>query len=554
MLRARSGGPAVIGAAGGRGRKSKTRTPTLEWEYWWRHNREAFLGAEIRLRRAAARTREAALDFGEAAAFDQAADVALGRRDHRRRLAHVFPMLRRAVRSSSSVVRQRALVALGRTGTSAAAMELRRMLLEGSRAERETAILGLGLLGRREVMPVLVGILRGDEVGSTAVGGRRIGTRLRSHACVALGLLARRCELDDAAIAELVRIISNDRIEVAQSAAVALGHRRCDRAVPDLLAVLADKEKSSSVRAAVLSTLGRIGSRAAFASVVRYLRDRDGALRRSAAVAAGGVVRPQDDDVADLVRTARSDRDRGVRNFATISLGRIGGDRAISALLRLLESGRGDDRAFAAIALGRWGFDRQGHETAKVATALRKAFETARSCRVRSAIVVAAGLIGDREAVPSLIGHLEARGHLHLRRDAALALGMIGDRRATKALRRAVTDEIDVGLRGTAAIALGLVGDAEAPRILREVMNRDANVALRGVTITGLGRVGGIDVVWALGRLLADDKQPVGVRSFATGALGWLVDEDAVPAFGTLTADSNYFAWPAALHDTVRRF
>ena len=62
---------------------------------------------------------------------------------------------------------------------------------------------------------------------------------------------------------------------------------------------------------------------------------------------------PNDLKTAKRVEKAmRDDKDKIVRHFATISLGRIGGDWAVARLLRRQEFANREERGFILLALG----------------------------------------------------------------------------------------------------------------------------------------------------------------------------------------------------------
>ena len=133
--------------------------------------------------------------------------------------------------------------------------------------------------------------------------------------------------------------------------------------------------------------------------------------------------------------------------------------------------------------------------------------ERTKSPGVREKLAWALGVIGDPQAVPTLINILQSDTHnRHARRAAAEALGKIADRQAVPALIYAVAAHRgwrDEGVPEAAAWALGVIGDPQAVPVLIQAL-RDSNKKICCAAAEALGKIGDsqvvpplIEVVWA---------------------------------------------------------
>jgi len=184
---------------------------------------------------------------------------------------------------------------------------------------------------------------------------------------------------------------------------------------------------------------------------------------------------------------------------------------------------------------------------------------------VRAAAALAAGRLGLREALPTLVDWLDDADPA-LRAAAAEGLGALGDERGRTGLVRALgdvspdvrlaavralpalsdkavlvpllgrLDDTDVGVRMAAVEALAALGQREAvvPLVGRA---RDDVAEVRAVVVDALGTLGDVRALPALRRALEDASEEVQVA--AVGALGRLGDAAAVDTLAALLADGS---------------
>jgi HEAT repeat protein len=206
--------------------------------------------------------------------------------------------------------------------------------------------------------------------------------------------------------------------------------------------------------------------------------------------------------VDDAERRLRRPGDVG-RSAAAELLGRCGLVRSRVALESLLERGSAEVRAAGVRALGRLGDPavvtplletlhiRRSVPAAIVAQAALRIGPSAIPAltqaagdpndSVRSTAVTVLGMQRAIDAVPTLIGVLDADVVVTVRGYAARALGQIGDPRAVDPLIRAV--RADPENAGVVAAALGELGDPMAVEVLSSlVTNRSHDVATAAAT------------------------------------------------------------------------
>ncbi len=136
--------------------------------------------------------------------------------------------------------------------------------------------------------------------------------------------------------------------------------------------------------------------------------------------------------VPQLAEHLNSEPDRAVRQYLTQTLGRLGDDRALPALLLALKDRELMVREEAATALSRY-------NSATAYAALLIALQDRQdeqSWLVRRFAAETLGRLGDRRAVAALLEALRDP-HALVRPAAAQSLGQLGDRSAVAALKRA---------------------------------------------------------------------------------------------------------------------
>lgn len=504
------------------------RVPITRWETWWANNKEALLRLASRMEGdAPGATASAARSQRETDAEAKRIDAV------RKRLTALFV---EALSDRDFEVRTAAAIALGKSGSAEGSAALRRAAEKDEHKDvRDSAVLGLGLLGQPADIPFL----------DAALFGKAGDARHRAFAAFALGLIGG----DDAAFS-LLRFAderSEERVpgglrkkpDLGASVWVAMGLTGSRDVLPALRAAFADTELDPGVRSFVLISLGRMADGVSQRTTVTALvSERDPGLRRAAAVALGRMTKPQDmDAIAALVAAAGGDRDLLVRHLAAISLGGIESSSVRSVLREMFRLGDDAARPFAALALAL-------QKDADFAPEIRAALGTCKDDSASSSYCIALGLLADAGSAAQISKVLASAKSVWLEGYAALSLGLIGSTSSIEALRAKLVGETDPRLRMNLAVALGMLHDPGARTYLVESMRKADTFYERSSAALALGQLRMRSAVMDLEVVYRDPKEKDILRAFAVVALGEIADPSPVPKLSRFAAGGNYDASP----------
>ncbi|NOZ19938.1 MAG: HEAT repeat domain-containing protein [Planctomycetes bacterium] len=202
----------------------------------------------------------------------------------------------------------------------------------------------------------------------------------------------------DRAIPRLMdELQSQQGIGLAMCAIIA-GRLRVEQAVPRLIEILSDP--SWKVRQSAASALGRLKATEAVTPLIKCLGDKVMSVRRNSAIALGRIgeaSRPAAPKLIELLSSATELRQ--VKMAAARALGRIGDERALQPILKLLDPKDFDFGKAAVRALGDLGSPKAVEPLCKFLTG--KGMEDLPPA-IRVAGVKALVKIGDKRAVPTL--------------------------------------------------------------------------------------------------------------------------------------------------------
>ncbi len=268
-------------------------------------------------------------------------------------------------------------------------------------------------------------------------------------------------------------------------------------------------------------------------------------------------------------------RDNLTRGLGLIALGRLlGADlqadcvgvvERTKAPTTLLKEARGavyGVRGFAAIGLA---LAMRGSSSSNINAVkfqkdglaiLTRGFAKMREARVRSAYVVALGLLGKQaqaseQAMTEIL--MDRRADAELRGHAALSLAWMetGSEAARKAMRTAILDRRSVELRSQAALALSFLGGrAESTMLVVELRKAKSQWVLAQVA-AALGQLGDVGAVPAILEVASDTNRQEEARALAIASLGLLGDPEPKPSMLRLTRDANYPARTNALDEAL---
>jgi HEAT repeat protein len=511
-----------------------------------------------------------------------------------------------------------ALIALAKVGSERSGLpagtlsrELAQSLKDKNQEVSETAAAALGILGDDPSALLLSELLIDSEQGRGATGRREVGVRTRSFAAYGLAVLGHRTanvdvrryivhKLDQALAADdtpsadfgTACVIALGRIFLDwRGPSDSAGERQSEDALPAassregqieaLLAVLRDDDRDRIVRAHVPVSLAALLARdsdgappALRDEVTKELTLRLGARKRESrelqqsCVIALGLYGDNDDDATDrAIRELLRDiaarvGDRQLRNFALISLARVGArngraaappvDDTVEYLLERL--GRGNDTGqWAALALGV--FARQLAASGRIPSAdinvsLREKLRGSSTPLDVGALAIASGLARDLAAQEPLLEKLAKVDEERARGHAAIALGLLDSEEALDPIREILDDATyRPTLLRELAIAPGLRGDPNVARELVSKLEEAQSHAAQASIAQALGRIGVAESVAPLVGLLASDERSERARAFAAVALGIVIDKDDLPWNAVLSVNTNYVAAPPTLYD-----
>lgn len=444
-------------------------------------------------------------------------------------------------------VRMAAAIGLGKLRATVALESLRALLEDPESSVRDAACLALGMLGDARADHLLLHYVMGTG-GSGAPDAGALEYR-RGVAAVALSMGG------SATTPKLLLSLARNAdlpAEVRAYVLAALGACGDSGYLPDVTPMTDDEGLPLWVRQGVFTCIGKLGAASAMPVLVKGLRSSHLDEARSAAIALGmSQVRGDATltDVLEQVMTATDDV--GLRNFATISLGRIGGPGAERALLRVLTRGRQQQVPWAAVALG---LLCRSEPSPTIVDQLAQKLRASSNVEHRSALCLALGLTGMHEAEAALLGEVQsiqpriqgfsAAGLGLLRSSAgssALADIAIPAPGAGRVIAPAVADQI--------AFAWSLIDDESAYRGLLDLLESESRPEVRLAAARALGHLGRVDAVQRL-RSSMDANQTDALRlSEAVIALGTLLGVERTPELSRVMANSNFVDEPPTVRE-----
>jgi HEAT repeat protein len=235
------------------------------------------------------------------------------------RIPSATPALIKALTNGHPLVRARAAEVLGLRRDRSAVPALLGALKSEFYTVRARAAIALGQIGEKAAIPALFNTLKDPE------------SDVRIAACLGLG-----CFKDPATFDELANLLLDDpQIEVRQAAAKALGETKHAAAIPFLMEALRDSYwwyEREAAASDLLTAIENMGA-AAVEPLIEALRDREGAVRRYAALLLGRIGDPR---AIEPLGMALYDLHHDVGKAAAEALARFGGS-SFEVLVEALE-------------------------------------------------------------------------------------------------------------------------------------------------------------------------------------------------------------------------
>lgn len=538
------------------GKKSKFTPRHMNWDWWWDLNEERFLNLKSKVRSQAAASDNKDTFLGGLTGDDEVAAVTVKQIRNQ-----ILPTLKLALKDPFYDARAAALIALGKVGDKTQPElidDIKSLLGDKARQVRESACLGLGILGSKDAIPILLEVMNNTNKGKKLVnaGTGDVLNRTRAFAAMSIGLIGSRDGLDSDTTAALLKMATtkSKSQDLQVGPAIALQLLKTKDAVPQMLEIFNDPEQDRYLRSHIAVALGKMGAKSAVGSLVKGLENKLQFIQYGSAIALG-LLTEQDDrnTINKLIRQAKSASDRGTKNFAIIALGEIGAVKGRAFLMDLAKKGKLHDQSFACLALGVAAFKHK-EERAEMGRLVLDLYKKTKSDTQRAPMAIALGLIDYEPAYEVLRNDLERPGSQTLKGHIATSLGLVGDKDSIPAIQELVKQKGDPDLRKAAAIALGLLQDTEAVEILQKVITESSSSkAILGAATVALGFIGDRSAVDILVDFVENPNkthQDV-TRAFATVALGFLGDKDPIPVLSQIHAHSNYLAQTEALAEIL---
>lgn len=595
-----SGGPSGGGGGGGgpvTGGKKTSRGGSgyEDWTFWWNYNKDEIL----QLKSAVKRMQRGPTTGGAGGAFGvkKASGDSIRSATDEAIQKQIVPLLQQLLveKDVSFHIQGASALGLAKIGDESIVETLKKMALNESKSFHqevvESAGLAFGLLQKDtpEIRSFLIELLRNEKHDERY---------LRPFAAISLGLLGDKNDADRAAVTAFVEVLSRKEAkgDIKPACLTAMGLLGNDAVVPELLTIVTTHKTSQKGAVELsdidvsyaISALGRIGApgvdeKGKETAVVEEMfkildskakQKRSSNERRSAAIALGQLgprcadVKMQKKVIDALRELADDATDGQERNFAIISLGRMGSVRNTDEALRKemvgvlrnhLKDGKGLTPPFAALALGLVGraFVEEGRTAPEeeIRKPIRERFAEGGEAKALGAYAIASGLVRDPLAVESLKKTLDDRGAgKNVRGYCALGLGMIGDVAALETIKKTLKDDNDRDLRVQTAMAAGLMGDASVIDGIVDILKEkeSSNYEL-GSAALALGQIGDERAIAALVEIAKDEKKLYSdlTRSLAVVALGQIGDRRDIPTLARVATDINYRAHVAAITELL---
>jgi HEAT repeat protein len=586
------GGPTTGGA--GKPKGAAKGSGYDDWTFWWNYNKDEILQLKSAVRKMQKNpsTGSSAGAFGakpKGTAIKSATDESIQK--------NIVPLLHQFLedREISFHIQSAAELGLAKIGDESILETLKKMALNDAkpsyhREVQESAGLAYGLLQKdtEEVRSFLIEIIK---------DGTKDDSFLRPFSAISLGLLGDKNDRDSKSRTAILEILSKKepKGDIKPSCLTALGLLQNDAAVGELLTMVQTGKTSQKGAEALsdndiafaVSALGKIGrpgtdkvgqETAVIDEMFKIVDPKSKVkhstnARRSAAIALGqigpGTDAKMQKKVLDVLKNlAEEAQDTQEKNFAIISIGRMGAVKGIdeklrgemiSVLRKELTDGKGLTPPFAALSLGLIGrsFSEEGRPAPEeeIRAPIRKKFDEEKEAKARGAYAVASGLVRDPLAVESLKKVLMDAGmDKRVRGYCALGLGMIGAPEAVDAIKHTLKNDNDRDLRVQTAMAAGLLGDGSVIEdIVKILKDKDASNYELGSAALALGQIGDESAIDALVEIAKDEKKtyPDLTRSLATVALGQIGDRRDVPVLSRVATDINYRAHVAAITELL---
>ena len=544
------------------------------WEFWWDANSAEFLSLRGRRKAKGVSSGLVSLLTGKGLRRRTADGI---RPNNRMVAEQIVPALTQLMGARAGDIADSAVLALARISDPDQDPDVLDALLpqlaHKELSVRSSSALALGVLGDDRAVDALMALSRDSSRGRQLVGGGQVSSLVRCFSAISLGMLGTRDSID--CLRSLVEGLGPSERELSVAACLGLSqvprdHARADAVLELASERLADRYTDSLLKAHLVTVVAKVGGPKHVPELLALLMDRDTdpVLRQSLALALGRVAEvSQPEAVQRLQQVIEGERDALTRHLAILALGRMGGRDPLvadheaahaeieSMLVREL-AGKGKQsahRSWAGLAAALYARGcGAGPRSDRIVERLAHAYGRESDPAHKGAFAVGLGLAGARSAGPDLARDLTEHHDEVFRGHLAIALGLLRERESVDDLMRLCSDpRTPATLRRKAATGLGLMGERKAVESLVSVLERAGSLGEIAGAAAALGLLGDRDAVTPLVQRATDDSAGALTRGFSAAALGLLAERSRLPFHAKLLADSHYLARTAAMSELM---
>jgi HEAT repeat protein len=520
------------GESGGRTSKTAPEDVLAYWPFWFEHNKEWVLERVFKER--SDRTKVSRYSSPWAFMRSSGRGAVTPVTDDQK-MKVIFPLLTQCATDKSSWVRDAAVIALGKLGVPEVIPLLVARLDDADPDVAEDACLALGLTRDKNALKPLIAAL--DHAAK------------RPYAALGLGLLGRSEALPALLQAYRTAIPQAAGDPSAACIAIGIGAIGDQSAVNELAAPLRRQHCDSRLLVCTVQALGRLGGETALDWLRKTLsmsKDKD---VRAAAVLALSYFPDKTVLQTLLGKDGLRASDKMTKLYSLVSLGEVASNfmpedpirqKVEAEIQKVTEEVRRDKYTamFGALASGILGAD--GSRKLfydSLLTENRNMF----SEESHTAMVMAAGLLEQREVITELREIVSRTGSPEYRGYAAFALGLIGDRQSVDTIRAEMTGRQKEQFLRSCCWAIGMLGDKSDIDLLISMMKLSGatNHTVRGAAAIAVGLIGDGATVDPLRKMVQTDPSSEN-RAFGIAALGCLIDKSPVPRIPQLFANTHY--------------
>ncbi len=434
----------------------------------------------------------------------------------------------------SARLREAALLSLGVLNDEGSLPDIIAALNDENLAVRLSAAVGLGLIESTQAKHTLLNLIKNNDIGAGLMENNAMADNIRSIAGIMLAM-----SNPDTARPVLSKNANNASLSIQNQAMALLGLGMTGKeSVQPLGEISRDKKREFPLTSTTICSLGVTFEPSAVPWILEALNSNYAAVQQSAALALGGCSpKVHNDSINHLFHCYKNTRDRMLRGFTLVSIGRIGGASAMQRLKSAAMNGSSLEMPWVCLGIGiatrdsgsRWAEEFLLYELEKNS-----------NLSIKKAAAVALGLSGCQGAEDELIRMLKEGDDPYLRGYCALALGMIKSQKALPVLREHLLKENTPQISTQAAVALSLMNDKTSIPKLIKLFLTTKNETTKRMTSICLVYLGDLYVANQLLEHLVQNETDEMTSAYCMELISKVITGYKVSRLKRIAAQSNY--------------